>query len=379
MFLAAAIRDFRRGWVEGGRATPQRGELRVRLAENDAAALANLPRDFTPPRPSATAAFFTALQANAMSLLRQASFAFCFDPKEGVLMLGGLQLLSACFWLSVYGAAPEDTWEIGDSLRWITIVLLYVNAAISLAAVRRNSDGLALTLIFTFFLLLLLLAIEFGGSHPASCDPPQTSIDDPPNKPLGTVMSKLLWTSDACVLMTILGWVTLAAGAVIGLYLQYMLLCFWVGVRASREDVRRVLRVIAALPMRRYTKPVKRASAAAAAASSSATSTDNTACGGDCSSATTPTPPPQHPEEEQRQRSIAAAAASEEEPESCSICLGEFEEGEEVHETRRCMHANPLHPPFFCSHWHHPSSPLVLVALVYTHTGAPPPLHARVL
>ena len=272
-------------------------------------------------------------------------------------MLGGLQLLSACFWLSVYGAAPEDTWEIGDSLRWITIVLLYVNAAISLAAVRRNSDGLALTLIFTFFLLLLLLAIEFGGSHPASCAAKETLIDPP--TPLGTVMSKLLWTSDACVLMTILGWVTLAAGAVIGLYLQYMLLCFWVGVRASREDVRRVLRVIAALPMRRYTKPVKRAAAAAAASGSATTSTDNTACGGDCSSsssATTPTPPPQHPEEEQRQRSIAAAAASEEEPESCSICLGEFEEGEEVRDTE--MHA--CKPPYTL-----PSS---------AHTGTTPPL-----
>ena len=368
--------------MEGGRATPQRGELRVRLAENDAAALANLPRDFTPPRPSATAAFFTALQANAMSLLRQASFAFCFDPKEGVLMLGGLQLLSACFWLSVYGAAPEDTWEIGDSLRWITIVLLYVNAAISLAAVRRNSDGLALTLIFTFFLLLLLLAIEFGGSHPASCDPPQTSIDDPPNKPLGTVMSKLLWTSDACVLMTILGWVTLAAGAVIGLYLQYMLLCFWVGVRASREDVRRVLRVIAALPMRRYTKPVKRASAAAA--SSATTSTDNTACGGDCSSSSSATTRPRR--RSTPRRSSAKGALPRRRPlrrspnRARSVWASLRRERRYTRHGDACMQT-PLHPPFFCSHWHHPSSlPLSLWPLcTHTHTGAPPPLHARVL
>ena len=75
---------------------------------------------------------------------------------------------------------------------------------------------------------------------------------DAPQSNLGHLVTRLLWTSDACLLMSILGWVTLAVGYGLGLYLWYMTLCFWKLLRAASADVRRVARAIAALPIIRY-------------------------------------------------------------------------------------------------------------------------------
>ena len=50
-------------------------------------------------------------------------------------------------------------------------------------------------------------------------------------------MTRLLWTSDACLTVSILGWVTLAVGYGLGLYLWYMTLCFWKLLRAARRSI----------------------------------------------------------------------------------------------------------------------------------------------
>ena len=84
--------------------------------------------------------------------------------------------------------------------------------------------------------------------------------------------------------MTILGWVTLASGAAAGLYVYYMIVCFWRLLRQASEDIRRVRRTIASLPTRRYRREAE---------------------GGEST--------------------------------SCAICLGDFEDGEEVR-LLPCMH-----------------------------------------
>ena len=52
--------------------------------------------------------------------------------------------------------------------------------------------------------------------------------------------------------MTILGWVTLAAGITAGIYVYYMIVCFWRLLRQASEDIRRVRRTINSLPLKRY-------------------------------------------------------------------------------------------------------------------------------
>lgn len=101
--------------------------------------------------------------------------------------------------------------------------------------------------------------------------------------PAGALVSHLLWTADACLLTSILGWVTCATAVAAALYLWYMVLCFWKVLRKATEDIRRVLRAIASLPARRYSR-------------------------------------------------VAADAESPDDGEgdTCAICLGEFEVGEEV-------------------------------------------------
>ena len=82
--------------------------------------------------------------------------------------------------------------------------------------------------------------------------------------------------------MSILGWVTLAVGYGLGLYLWYMTLCFWKLLRAASADVRRVARAIAALPIIRYrnkegaTRRCSPAAARARAARATASSTATT-------------------------------------------------------------------------------------------------------
>lgn len=219
------------------------------------------------------------------------SFAFCFSMREGMLMLSAMQLLVAGFMLyshrELYGARDDV-----PPVLLVPLVLLCFNAAIGGIACRLSSERAALVLVLTFGALLASLASLFGGSHPTSCS--NEVVDD--ETPLGLLITRLLWTADACLLMTILGWVTSAAAAAFSFYLWYMVICFWHLLHASGADARRLSRAIASLPIRKHR------------------------CGGTAGGG-----------------GDGEGGEGDGGGESCAICLGDFEEGEEVR-MLPCMH-----------------------------------------
>lgn len=66
---------------------------------------------------------------------------------------------------------------------------------------------------------------------------------------LGMLLSHLLWTVDACLLMSILGWVTIGVGWLLAFWLGYLILSFWRMLRVAGADRRLVSRAIASLPV----------------------------------------------------------------------------------------------------------------------------------
>jgi hypothetical protein len=201
-----------------------------------------------------------------------------------MLLLAGAQAVVGAFVLGVgpgLGAATAGG---------VASALLFANAALGAFAVLRASERAALAHAWTCGALALGLLAEVAAVHPASCAPAET-VDD---TPIGQLLTHLLWTADACMLMSILGWVSAGSAGALGAYLWWMTVCHWVLLRAKSEDARRVRRAIAALPCRAYRK------AAAADDDVEAATDDDERC-------------------------------------TCAICLCDFEEGEEVR-LLPCMH-----------------------------------------
>ena len=74
----------------------------------------------------------------------------------------------------------------------------------------------------------------------------------PPGACAGRLISRLLWTTDACLLMTILGWVNIGVGYAMVMYMWYMCVCFWKMLHVASADQRRVARALATLPTLKF-------------------------------------------------------------------------------------------------------------------------------
>lgn len=175
------------------------------------------------------------------------TFALCFEMREGMLLFCGFQLLTALFWVSTIsfsdGCADADC-----MLRLSTITVLALNSFLGMNAVKTNSERFALALCITYSVLIMLLLVELSRNMPVSCES-KNVMDD---TAIGLLLSQLFWTADACLLMTIMGWITIAVAFSIVVYLWYMCICFWKLIRSASSDQRRVRRLIMALPVRRY-------------------------------------------------------------------------------------------------------------------------------
>eukprot|EP00908_Phaeocystis_cordata_P015804 Transcript_26994.p2 GENE.Transcript_26994~~Transcript_26994.p2 ORF type:complete len:294 (+),score=105.79 Transcript_26994:92-973(+) len=210
------------------------------------------------------------------------TFAFCFDMREGMFVFSVFQAFTALFWLASSSFALEP-WPRSEGLRGTSIVLLLLSSVLGSTAVRLRSEKCALALTAAFSALVLSLTIDFGFNHPGAC----TSDAEANANAIGRLASRLLWTTDACLLMTILGWVTVGVVYTIAVYLLYMCVCFWKLLREASADARRVARALATLPTLKF-----RGKAA-------------TAMG-------------------------EALLGGPDVGESCAICLSEYEEGEEL-------------------------------------------------
>jgi hypothetical protein len=208
------------------------------------------------------------------------TFAFCFPISEGILVLSWLQFVSALFWLLAEQMGTATWPSTSPGLKAVCIGCLLWNACLGRAAIKTRSEACALALVLSFTVLLACLTAGFAVAHPGSCG----VSTRPDASALGSLLSHLLWTADACMLMTILGWVTIAVGYAGAAYLEYMCVCFWLRVRATGADGRRLNRAICSLPVLRHGKD---------------------------------TPLPE----------IDGRAPQES---TCAICLSEFEDGEEL-------------------------------------------------
>ena len=156
------------------------------------------------------------------------TFAFCFEMREGILLFSAFQAFTAIFWLASSSFSLES-WPQSVGLRGLSIVLLVVNAGLGCAASRLRSERCAQALVVTFGCLVLSLTISMALEHPSQC----ASEEQADESALGRLISRLLWTTDACLLMTILAWVNIGVGYAMTLYMWYMCLCFWKVLRVA--------------------------------------------------------------------------------------------------------------------------------------------------
>ena len=159
------------------------------------------------------------------------------------------QLCTGLFWLlcEEFGTA---SWPDSGGLRVASIALLLLDAALGWTAVQTHSELAALATLACYTALLVLLTAGFAVSHPGSCSyATQRSESE-----LGSLLARLLWTADGCMLMSVLGWVTIGIGYASALYAWFMCACYWQLVRAAGEDARVLRRAIHALPVLRHSK-----------------------------------------------------------------------------------------------------------------------------
>ena len=110
------------------------------------------------------------------------TFAFCFEMREGMLLLSGLQLFSAVFWAASITLSTEQA-DLPENvgLQWGTIAMLLTNACVGLAAVRAESETFAALQICTFGVQLVLLCTDFiGDNHPDDCANGTVNSSDSP-------------------------------------------------------------------------------------------------------------------------------------------------------------------------------------------------------
>lgn len=103
----------------------------------------------------------------ALASLFQTTFAFCFSMKEGMLLLSGLLLVSAFFWLYTLALQPWAPSAIG--LSTLTIAIMLTNSALAAAAALRKSEREALALVLSFGAMLVLLLLDLATNSPATC------------------------------------------------------------------------------------------------------------------------------------------------------------------------------------------------------------------
>jgi len=165
---------------------------------------------------------------------------FCADLREGILLLSGLEALASLYWLG-----SLHLWPASGLLRGLTLAALGANSVLGVVAVQRQNELAAFILIGAYALLACFLIADFAVSHPSEC----STVAESDDTQLGMLLSHLLWTVDACLLMSILGWVTIGVGFFFAGWLGYLVISFWKLLRTAGADLRLVTRAIASLPV----------------------------------------------------------------------------------------------------------------------------------
>ncbi len=211
---------------------------------------------------------------------------------EAIEMLCAAEILALAFWLVGPAAAPHAAPDAHTTPpRLASLAALALNAAAAAAAAAKpTSERRALVLLASFTTLVAALAVDVALSHPTNCARAPAAADSIG----GSMLIHLLWTADACTLMSVLAWVLLGAGLIAAMYLAIIIIAFYRAARSAGADARVVNRTIAALPLVRYGKQ--------------------------------PLAP-----------LLAAEGRHASEMTSCAICLGDFEPNEELRELA-CVH-----------------------------------------
>ena len=170
------------------------------------------------------------------------------QTRNGVVLCSGLQTLAAFFWLSLFTQPHTDdtAWPRIESLRLLCIALFFTNAALGWLAVRRSSERLGLLVLCTFSLLLCFLTAAISIDNPGKCRDVEEGGE------YGQLLSRLLWNEDACMVFTILSWVSMCGLYVGALHVWDTYRRFWLELRAASADARLVASALASLPVITY-------------------------------------------------------------------------------------------------------------------------------